>query len=239
MHVEQHLAEAFGTASPEQYFWQTRHPIVSLRERELVERAFLPLGNKILDVGCGEGATLHHLGAPAGAIGIDLFEAKVEFARSQLPACRFSRASVYELPFESESFDQIIVRDLIHHLDEPARAMDEISRVLAPGGRIDVLEPSGRNPLVLVHAVVTPSERGELRSTKQFLEGLVSARLRILSSEPLQPLPVHRIVYHRRLGRPQLSDNAVARRGVEAMEDFAARLLPDSLWAYLHIRAVK
>jgi SAM-dependent methyltransferase len=239
MHVEQHLAAVFGTASPEHYFWQTRHPVVAERERILVERAFLPLGKRVLDVGCGEGATLHHLGAPAGAVGIDLFEAKVEFARSQLPACEFVRASVYELPFESGSFDHVIVRDLIHHLDQPARAMDEVRRVLAPGGRVDVLEPIGRNPLVLLHAMMEPSERGELRSTRRFLEGLVAARFTILSSDPLQPLPIHRVVYHRRVGRPQLADSSLARRSVDAMEEAAAKLLPNSLWAYLHIRAKK
>jgi SAM-dependent methyltransferase len=237
MQVEQHLAEAFGKASPEQFFWQTRHPIVSERERLLVERAFLPLGTKILDVGCGEGATLHHLGAPAGAVGIDLFEAKVEFARSQLPRCRFLRASVYELPFETGSFDQVIVRDLIHHLDEPSRAIDEVRRVLAPGGRLDVLEPIGRNPLVLLHAMVEPSERGELRSTRRYLERLVGRAFTIHASDSLQPLPIHRLVYHRRVGKPELSNNALARKGVEVMEQAAGKLLPEFLWAYLHIRA--
>src|SRR5687767_1800717 len=101
MRVERHLAEAFGTASPEHYFWQTRHPVVAPRERALVERAFLPLGRRVLDAGCGEGATFYHLGGPSGAIGLDLFEAKVDFARSQLPACRFVRGSVYELPFQT------------------------------------------------------------------------------------------------------------------------------------------
>lgn len=237
MHVEQHLAEAFGKASPEQFFWQTRHPIVSERERHLVERAFLPLQKRILDVGCGEGATFHHLGAPRGAVGIDLFEAKVEFARSQMPECKFERASVYELPFENGSFDQVIVRDLIHHLDEPTRAIDEVRRVLAPGGRLDVLEPIGRNPLVLLHAMVEPSERGELRSTRRYLEGLVGRCFSIISSDSLQPLPIHRLVYHRKVGRPELSESAFARRSVDVMEQAAERLLPEFLWAYLHIRA--
>ncbi len=237
MPVEQHLEAAFGAASPEQFFWQTRHPIVAERERALVERAFLPLEGRVLDLGCGEGATLHHLGAPQGAVGIDLFGAKVEFARTQMPTCEWAQASVYELPFEDGSFDQIIIRDLIHHLDEPARAVEEVWRVLAPGGRIDILEPCGRNPLIFMHAVTEKAERGELRSTPRYLEGLFERRFEVELSEKLQPLPLHRVVYHRKVGRPELSESAIARAGVDAIEELAGRLLPRVLWAYIHIRA--
>ena len=219
------------------YRWQTRHPVVGEHERRLVEHAFLPLEKRILDVGCGEGATLYHLGAPPGAVGLDLFEDKLAFARAELPACRFVRGSVYELPFEAQSFDQVIVRDVIHHLDDPPRALDEVRRVLAPGGRVDVLEPVGKNPLVFLHAVTNKAERGELRSTPAFLERLVASRFTVLSCEALQPLPLHRAVFHEKIGSPRLGESPLARRTVGALERLAARLMPRALWAYYHVRA--
>ncbi len=89
MALRDHLADAFGAAAPEHFDWQTRGAFVSEREAELVRQAFLPLGKRVLDLGCGEGATLYHLGAPEGAVGVDLFADKLAFARRRLPACRF------------------------------------------------------------------------------------------------------------------------------------------------------
>src|SRR6187397_1780990 len=93
------LESAFGSAAPVHYEWQTTAPGVAEHERSLVRAAFEPLESRVLDLGCGEGATLLHLGEPPGATGLDLFHEKVDFPRARLPKCQFVTGSVYELPF--------------------------------------------------------------------------------------------------------------------------------------------
>ena len=238
MALRDHLAGAFGDAAPEHFDWQTRAPFVSEREAELVRRAFLPLGERVLDVGCGEGATLFHLGAPAGAVGVDLFEPKLAFARERLPGCRFVPASVEALPFDAGAFDHVIVRDVVHHLDEPSRLVEECHRVLSPGGRIDVLEPCRYNPLIFLHAVANKAERGELRSTVPFLVHLLSSRFSVQATTRLQAMPVHRLVLHPEMGRPFLGRSATARALLAGVEAVAALIVPRAIWAYIHVRAI-
>lgn len=231
------LEAAFGEAAPLHFEWQTRARGVAERERELCEQAFLPLGSRVLDVGCGEGATLYHLGAPAGAVGLDLFPSKIDFARRMLPECRFVAASAYELPFDRGEFDHVLVRDLIHHLEQPERFVDECARVLAPGGRIDVLEPCRYNPLIALHALSNKAERGELRSTAAFLRSLLERRFSVRSVRRHQALPLHRVVFHPVLGRPRWAEVPWVLESVSAFERAAARLLPQGMWAYVHVRA--
>jgi SAM-dependent methyltransferase len=233
------LRAAFGRAAPAHYTWQTEHPYVAERERELVRAAFTPLGSRVLDVGCGEGATLRHLGEPAGATGLDLFADKIEFARAALPSCRFAVGSAYELPFSVGAFDHVIVRDLVHHLDRPARFVEECARVIEPGGRIDVLEPSRYCPLIAAHAILTPVERGELRSTMSYVTGILGAHFRVVGTHRYQPMPIHRVVFHPdfRFALPATHDGAL--RAVGAIERMASRFVPRVMWAYLHVRAVR
>jgi SAM-dependent methyltransferase len=230
------LEAAFGDAAPEHFRWQTSAPGIAERERELVEAAFLPLGKRVLDLGCGEGATLYHLGGPTGAVGVDLFPKKIAFAQQQLPSCRFVAASVYQLPFEHAEFDHILVRDVVHHLEEPERFIAECVRVLAPGGRLDVLEPCRYNPLIAMHATLNVAERGELRSTESFLRSLIEPRFDSLHVARYQPMPLHRLVYHPKLGRPALAQSARFRRGLERFESMLGRVVPQFAWAYLHVR---
>ena len=234
MHDEA-LEAAFGEAVPEHFRWQTRAAGIAERERELVEAAFLPLGQRVLDLGCGEGATLYHLGGPTGAVGVDLFPKRIAFAQEQLPNCRFVAASVYELPFEDASFDHLLVRDVIHHLEEPARFIAECIRVLAPGGRVDLLEPCRYNPLIAMHAALNVVERGELRSTEPFLRSLLADRF-TLSVRHLQPMPLHRVVYHPQLGRPSLGNSRRFREGLQRFETLLGRVVPSVAWAYRHLR---
>lgn len=233
------LKTAFARAASEHYDWQTSGPGVAERERALVHAAFLPLRPRLLDLGCGEGATLFHLGEPAGAWGVDLFPEKLHFARDKLRKCHFACASVCDLPFAAQSFDQLVVRDLIHHLDDPGRFIAECERILGPGGRIDILEPCRNNPLIFLHALALPVERGELRSTMSFLTGVVSQRFEVTATARLQGLPVHRIVFHPELGRPAWGRSPLARRMVDAVESLADAVIPRFARAYLHIRAVK
>jgi SAM-dependent methyltransferase len=237
--TEGHLDGAFGRAEPAHYVWQTEHPYVSERERELVRTAFLPLGARVLDIGCGEGATLRHLGEPQGATGIDLFEEKIRFAAKALPRCQFVAGSAYELPFPDGAFDHLLVRDLVHHLDDPERFVAECARVLAPGGRIDVLEPSRGNPMILAHALLVPVERGELRSTIEYISGLLTSRFRIVATDRYQPMPIHRVVFHPSLPISLPVAGRGLARAVDAIERAARLFLPRAMWAYLHVRAVR
>jgi SAM-dependent methyltransferase len=231
------LESAFEKAAPEHYEWQTTAHGVAEHERALVKRSFEPLGMRVLDLGCGEGATLFHLGEPAGATGLDLFPEKIAFARERLPRCRFVVGSVYELPFEDGSFDHVLVRDVIHHLDEPERLVNEVARVLATGGRLDVLEPCRYNPLIFAHALAVRAERGELRSTPRFLRELLGARFDVSSLETLQGLPLHRLVFHPDLGRPAWARVGALKRVVDAIERVADTVVPRWARAYIHLRA--
>jgi SAM-dependent methyltransferase len=236
MTAEQYLEQTFGEAAVEHFHWVTEGPGVAENERALVRAAFLPLGTRVLDVGCAEGATLFHLDEPEGAVGIDLFEPKLSFARQRLPRCRFVQGSAYELPFEQESFDHVIVRDVVHHLDTPGRMFAECARVLVSGGRIDVLEPCRYNPLILLHALMMPAERGELRSTFPFLTREMAPFFAGLTRRSYQPLPLHRLVFHPRLGRAPWGSLGRVRRLVQRAEDLAERAAPRWTWAYLHVR---
>jgi SAM-dependent methyltransferase len=235
MPLDRHLVEAFGAAAPEHFRWQTEAPVIAEAERALVRAAFLPLGRRLLDLGCAEGATLRHLGDPPGAVGVDLFPAKLAFARDQVGA-RVVAGSATALPFASGRFDQVLVRDVIHHVPDAEGLLAECRRVLAPGGRIDLLEPCRYNPLILAHALTQPAERGELRSTAAFLARLVGRHFQRCAVNHLQPLPLHRLVFHPRFGARDGARHAGLRLAVEAVERLAGRVMPRASWAYIHVR---
>ncbi len=232
-------ADVFAQADELHFDWVTRCPYVADQERALLRAAFNPLGSRIVDVGCGQGAGLFLLQPPGEAIGVDRSAAKIEFARRHVDGPRFEVADAANLPFEAASFDHLLVRDLIHHLEAPADFVREAARVLEPAGHIDVLEPCGLNPLIAMHALTTPSERAELSSRVGGLRRLLEPHFQVIRVEHFQALPLHRVVFHPRLGAPKLAHSTLGRTLVSACERAAARLLPRSAWAYIHLRAVR
>jgi len=106
------------------------HEAAWTHRRALVHR-LLPrdAGLEILDVGCGDGALSRDLSAATGArvTALDLSLRRVE--RAERGAVRFAAGSSYELPFAPRSFSLVVCTDLLEHLDEPQRAMDELVRV--------------------------------------------------------------------------------------------------------------
>jgi 2-polyprenyl-3-methyl-5-hydroxy-6-metoxy-1,4-benzoquinol methylase len=87
--------------------------------------------NSVLDAGCGEGETVARLVdcLPRQVAGIDLREDCVAFTRQRFPWMEVSRQSVYELPFPDGAFDLVLCLEVLEHLDEPAAALEELSRV--------------------------------------------------------------------------------------------------------------
>jgi SAM-dependent methyltransferase len=98
-------------------------------------------GLRVLDVGCGTGATMDHLKRYGMPHGIDLSELPLKFSRRRGHQ-RTLRASATELPFESESFDLVTALDVIEHLDDDAQGLSEIRRVLKPGAPVVIFVPA-------------------------------------------------------------------------------------------------
>jgi len=73
--------------------------------------------------------------------GIDLSEIPLRFSRRRGHQ-RTLRASATELPFDSESFDLVTALDVIEHLEDDARGLAEIRRVLKPGAPAVIFVPA-------------------------------------------------------------------------------------------------
>lgn len=88
----------------------------------------------ILDAGCGTGGALVWLSSRGRAVGVDLSDLAVAFAR-QRGLRHLARASISCLPFPAQRFDLVTCFDVLYHMwvDDQA-ALDEFARVLRPGG---------------------------------------------------------------------------------------------------------
>ncbi|HEX2731479.1 MAG TPA: metalloregulator ArsR/SmtB family transcription factor [Polyangiaceae bacterium] len=109
-----------------------------------LERRFLPAlvhpEHTVLDLGCGTGR-LARAFAPFAAqvIGVDASPGMVQAAKERAvnqPNVHFHQAQLQELPIASESVDLALMVLVLHYVSSPNRALDEVARVLRPGGRV-------------------------------------------------------------------------------------------------------
>lgn len=100
----------------------------------------------VVDVGCGGGVVSFALASFVSSIAAvdDRAEAIDEARRLAVEVgagnIEFSVASFYALPFAGESFTLAVCRNAIHRFREPAAALGELARVLAPGGRVVIYD---------------------------------------------------------------------------------------------------
>lgn len=109
------------------------------QERKAVERHFTEPGASVLDLGCGTGRATQPLSARGFDVtGVDLSKPMVDEARSIYPRLDFTVGDATDLHFRDGVFDHVLFTyyglDYIHPEPERIRAMQEIHRVLKPGG---------------------------------------------------------------------------------------------------------
>ncbi len=120
---------AYDSPIPLQRYWQRT------RFRHIVEMA--DGGGRVLDVGCGSSRILG--GLPPGSIGLDILLGKLSHAR------KFGRSLAQGdaacLPFHDGVFPCVVCSEVVEHIHRDAPVLDELARVLAPGGRLVIGTP--------------------------------------------------------------------------------------------------
>lgn len=178
-----------------------------------------PARGRVLEVGAGTGWSFRHYpDAVSEIVALEpdegmLARAKTRSAAESGPRVSFVRASAEELPFEDASFDTAVAMVVLCTVPNPARALEELRRVLKPGGQLLFVEhvrsddprrarwqqrldrPWGivakgchpnRDTLATIEAAgfeVEVTERGDLPMAPPIVKPFVLGRARLRASE--------------------------------------------------------
>lgn len=104
--------------------------------------------SRILDVGCGTGHAVVRLASmcPRGKVcGIDISagmvaKASAKVSKNTSAKVEFLQASSDDIPYPAAEFDHVLCTNSFHHYPSPSRVLEEMRRVLKPGGQLVILE---------------------------------------------------------------------------------------------------
>lgn len=130
------LLEHFNRMERHHWWWEGRRELVkSLLGRKRHKR--------ILDVGCGTGETLSFLGKlfpKAKLYGIDSSQKAINFSKSRGHK-EIIKANAIKLPFKDNFFDAVLILDVLEHIKDDQRAINEAKKVLKKDGKIIITSP--------------------------------------------------------------------------------------------------
>lgn len=161
------------------------HPGGAAETFELWQAVGLPMGSRVLDLGCGFGGPAHWLrGAGADVLALDLEQANCVRCRSAKPDLPMPtlRADATRLPLADASFDGAVAWCVLGFVEDQERLFAEIHRVLRSGGRFGVDVYS-----VLDSTLYDPARTPMpyIRSREGWLERALGAGLVLVSEEDL------------------------------------------------------
>ena len=135
---------------PEQYYGEPGtkfQPLVERLVRVVGERhisfltRLLAPGARVLDLGCGRGVIL----GPLADRGYEVHgvEINAEAARGADPRAEIRIASsLSDAGYEAAFFDEVVIWHVLEHIDDPRGTLEEVARILRPGGRLIVAVPN-------------------------------------------------------------------------------------------------
>jgi ubiquinone/menaquinone biosynthesis C-methylase UbiE len=170
-----------------------RSPLLPSLQKKALAELRPRAGDRVLDVACGAGGLVVDL-APRveRAVGVDLSDGMLQIARSRWLATADAPANVEfvlgssdPLPFDDGSFTALVCTTALHHFPDPQRSIDEMARVLEPGGRLVIGDACRDTPATkLADPLMRRFEEGHVGlQRKRDIEAMLSeAGLRLTSS---------------------------------------------------------
>jgi SAM-dependent methyltransferase len=127
-------------------------PRAEEEHRIALEMLSISPGDRVLDVACGPGNFTRDFARAAGdglVVGIDASSTMLGVAARDTDGANvaYVRGDACDLPFRDGCFDAVCCFAALYLIEEPMRALREIVRVLAPGGRVALLSSCSRGPL--------------------------------------------------------------------------------------------
>jgi ubiquinone/menaquinone biosynthesis C-methylase UbiE len=126
------------------------HPNLFIRyvERKkakfIIKQLFFEKNKNILDIGCGDGYVLEKL--HENSIGLDVSFTAIKNLKKRLVNKKVVIGDAEYLPFKKNSFYEIICSELLEHVENPEKVLQEISRVIKRDGNILLTIPN--EPLI-------------------------------------------------------------------------------------------
>jgi ubiquinone/menaquinone biosynthesis C-methylase UbiE len=138
-------------------------------------------GNRILDVGCGEGTAEVRIGrlhvSQIRMVGVDLMIERVMVARHQTAGhnqrVAYATADACHLPFQDGVFDSTFCVAVLQHIGDVEAAVAELARVTRGGGRVLAVEPDNR---ARYSYAATPAGVNAFETSARFFAALAAAR---------------------------------------------------------------
>lgn len=175
-----------------------RSRLLPLLQRKALAELDLRPDDRVLDVACGAGALVVDV-APGveRAVGVDLSDGMLELARSRLRSAQqahpldnveFVQGPSDALPFDDGSFTALVCTTALHHFPDPQRSIDEMARVLEPGGRVVIGDACRDSPMTkLADPLYRRFEEGHvgLQRKRDIEAMLIRAGLRVTRSRPV------------------------------------------------------
>jgi ubiquinone/menaquinone biosynthesis C-methylase UbiE len=100
-------------------------------------------GDRVLDLGCGVGAMIGQLASAfpgVQLIGLDLQRPSLVVAQANHSNARYVQGNASDLPFRDSSFEHVHGSWILEHLSYPIKVLDQVRRVMKPGGSCQFLE---------------------------------------------------------------------------------------------------
>ncbi|MGI9034396.1 MAG: class I SAM-dependent methyltransferase [Acidimicrobiales bacterium] len=163
---------------------------------------------RVFEVGCGEGflgsairRTADERALPLGYGGADLSQAALDLARPTLGNDLIvGDATEVTASLAAASRDLLIVKNLLHHLDDPAALLREAARVVGPTGRVAVIEARLGCPQFWIFSGFAPRrERYFFQGARRNRRAMEAAGLELVHSERFSLLP-YELAFHIRYG---------------------------------------
>ena len=108
----------------------------------VIEAARIQRGQRVVDVACGTGvlarAVAERVGPKGSTVGVDINEGMLDVARGNAPEIEWRQAPAEALPIDDDSFDNVVSQFGLMFFEDQRRALEEMMRVLRPGGNLAV-----------------------------------------------------------------------------------------------------